>query len=45
VAWPSTLDVTWSAEAGPPPRDALAAEARRLAALLGHPGELRLTTA
>lgn len=45
AAGASTLDVTWFGEAGPPPRDALAAEAGRLAALLGHPGEVRLTTA
>ncbi|TKR22811.1 winged helix DNA-binding domain-containing protein [Cellulomonas hominis] len=45
AAGASTLDVTWFGEAGPPPQDALAAEAGRLAALLGHPGELRLTTA
>lgn len=44
VAGPSTLDVTWFGEAGPPPADALAAEADRLAALLGHAREVRLTT-
>jgi hypothetical protein len=38
------LDVGWFSEAGPPPEDALAAEAGRLGALLGRGLDLRVTT-
>lgn len=39
-----TLDVTWYAEAGRPPSDALAAEAARLASLRGTTWSLRVAT-
>ncbi|WP_217616471.1 crosslink repair DNA glycosylase YcaQ family protein [Cellulomonas sp. GbtcB1] len=44
AARPGAVEVTWFPEAGAPPADALEAEAARLGDLLGHPGELRLTT-